>query len=75
MNVVSRLNLEIETTKPWELLKQENQSKLIDYLQKWITDLSRIAIFISPIVPRAATGIQIYIAESSVELKPLFPRI
>jgi methionyl-tRNA synthetase len=75
LNVVSRLNFEIETTKPWELLKRENHSELADYLQKWITDLGRIAILIAPVVPRAATRIHKYIAESSLELKPLFPRI
>ena len=73
--VVNRLNLEIDSSKPWELLKQADHAQLEKYLDQWIAELNRISFLAAPIISKSAEKLRKYISESSLDLSPLFPRI
>lgn len=73
--IIHRLNSEIDTAKPWELLKQEGDTQLVKFLEVWIGDIDRIRFCITPVLPNAAGKIGEYISTPTRELKPLFPRM
>lgn len=73
--LINRINLEIDSIKPWELLKEKNSNQLIQYLNQWIGVLSRIGFLTEPIIPKSAKTLEKYISNFNQEITPLFPRL
>ena len=74
LQTVNKLNREIDSVKPWELLKANEQSALRRNLLNWISELQRIAYWATPVIPLAASKLENAITDLSVKLSPLFPK-
>src|SRR5438105_2118103 len=57
-SLVSKANLRVETSAPWNLAKRSDLQLLLDTVLYYLTETLRIiAILISPVLPKAAHGI------------------
>ncbi len=74
-DVVTGLDREIEKTKPWDLLKNSQDSALNKLLAGWTGQIRMLGFYLSPFLPETAE--KIYRSFSLPAIKkgePLFPR-
>lgn len=72
---INSLNFEINTVKPWELLKLSNTEELQLYLSKWISQLHHIAYILEPIIPDGAKRLEQAIKDRNIQISQLYPRL
>ena len=74
--VVDDLNQQIETARPWELLKAPDHSPLRAHLRHWLTELHRLAYWLAPLLPTTSTRILDTLRQTPLRAsEPLFPRL
>ena len=72
---VTRANRDIESTRPWELVKRDTEV-LVPKLTGWLDELHRIGTWIVPFLPDAAVAIRDEISRDPVRASPpLYPRL
>lgn len=54
LDQVNEIGQEIESKKPWELYKNGQVDELSQYIQRWIIELTKVAIAIKPIMPESS---------------------
>jgi methionyl-tRNA synthetase len=73
---VDVLNRQIETVKPWELLKGNAIAEARGYLKDWLHELHRFAHWVEPVLPATSARILTALAHpGAVAGHPLFPRL
>lgn len=72
--IVNRLNVEINETKPWVLLKNGQRSELVGHLQTWLLELNRVQGLLTPLIPDGAERLQQLINQNTPDSGQLFPR-
>jgi methionyl-tRNA synthetase len=70
---ISRVNAEINHTKPWDLLKNKDP-EVENILSSWIADLKYINFLIEPITPVASQKLEILFKTTNGVIPQLFPR-
>jgi methionyl-tRNA synthetase len=74
--VIDRVNQDIETTRPWELLKENRLSPLKEHLDRWLTELHRIAYWLTPFLPETSDRITKLLSADEIRpAAPIFPRL
>jgi methionyl-tRNA synthetase len=74
--LVDTINRQIESVKPWELLKRQAITQASGYLSNWLHELHRFAHWASPLLPATAARIKLALAQpGSVAGRPMFPRL
>lgn len=72
---IRELNRQIENTRPWDLLKQEDPEPLSQLLTNWIHHLQHLAHNLSPFLPETSKKIIAQFNAKPVSRQnPLFPR-
>jgi methionyl-tRNA synthetase len=71
---INALNFEINTVKPWELLKQSKTEELQSHLSNWISRLNNIARLLEPVIPDGAARLRQAIAQRGSLISQLYPR-
>ncbi len=75
-NRIRDLNREIESTRPWDLLKQGKESDLNGHLSAWVADIRAVAHGLTPFLPETAEKIQTRFSRDRITRSdPLFPRL
>ena len=70
------LNREIESTRPWDLLKQGKESDLNGHLSAWVANIRAVAHGLTPFLPETAENIQARFSSDRItQCDPLFPRL
>ena len=73
--IVNDLNRQIETAKPWKLLKANDPSQLKQHLCCWLIELHRLAYWLAPLLPGTSERILQSLSQSPLKVaEPLFPR-
>lgn len=73
---VRALNREIEEARPWDLLKQDDGTRLNGLLTRWVTGIRSIAWGLTPFLPETAQKIQkAFSGDRIAPGEPLFPRL
>ncbi len=73
---ITGVNKDIESTKPWELLKKRENESLNEKLGSWLDILRRVGYWLQPFLPDASSEILKVLTAERIEAgKPLFPRI
>ena len=73
---IAQLNREIDSARPWELLKQQKTERLWQHLSVWIGAVRTIAWCLKPFLPRTAGKIEISLSRPEIrKSQPLFPRL
>ena len=74
--VIDDLNRQIETARPWELLKAPDPDPLRRRLRRWLTELHRLAYWLAPLLPAASERILNILSQTPLRTgEPLFPRL
>ena len=74
--IVNDLNRQIETARPWELLKSDDLGELAEHLRRWLTELHRLAYWLAPLLPGTSERILKSLSQSPLRAAdPLFPRL
>ncbi len=74
--IVADLNRQIETAKPWELLKANRPSQLKQHLHRWLIELHRLAYWLAPLLPGTSERILENLSQPPLKAAdPLFPRL
>ncbi len=72
---ISELNQDIDRLKPWNLLKEKDQSAINKALSKWLSKLKNIADWSAPFVPETSWKIlNILTLKPISSSRPLFPK-
>jgi methionyl-tRNA synthetase len=73
---VERLNHQIETAKPWNLLKAQAVTEAREHIRGWLRELYRFAYWVEPVLPDTSRRICEALAlPETVADHPLFPRL
>ena len=73
---VGALNRAIEARRPWELLKNGQETALREALAEWVRETRIIAAGLSAFLPKAAGEIEASLSASPIRVgEPLFPRV
>ena len=74
-SVVTRVNQEIERTRPWDLLKTPGGGAVRTHLQSWLTEVHRVGHWLSPFLPDAGRRVLEALSPDRIAAcRPLFPR-
>jgi methionyl-tRNA synthetase len=74
--IVTHLNKDIDTKRPWETLKGGNISLLRAQLTEWLNELSRVAYWLGPLLPLTSTRLKdILLNRPIIAQPPFFLRI
>lgn len=72
LDQVNLIGQEIETIKPWELYKNGQTEELGQHIQRWITELTKVAMSIQPIMPESSKQMSRLLQG---EVLHIFPRL
>jgi methionyl-tRNA synthetase len=74
--IITRLNRDIDRTRPWELLRTSNSASLKARLSAWLCDIRQIGYWLSPFLPQAGKKILEVLSQEPVRpCEALFPRL
>ena len=74
--LINMANKYIEDTKPWNLVKENKQNELKQFICILVDVIKKVSEAISPFMPQAAASIKEQFGEREIKKgKPLFPRL
>lgn len=71
---INGANSQINTLKPWELLKSGRTQELQDHLSEWVNQLGAISQRLEAIIPEGARKLSELLANRKNEIRQLYPR-
>ena len=74
--IVTRLNRDIDSARPWEAIKAGEDRMLKGRLTEWLGELHRVGYWLRPLLPDAGEKVLDAIASRPIRsCEPLFPRV
>jgi len=73
--IITRLNRDIDRTRPWELLKEPNDTSLKARLSAWLRDIRQVGYWLAPFLPETSKTILEILEEPVKPCEVLFPRL
>lgn len=73
-DLIQALNQEINSLKPWELLKQQKTDELGRHLSRWLEVLEVVAQLLNPIIPTGSSRLKHLLANRKADDPHLYPR-
>lgn len=71
---IDALNLEINNLRPWELLKQNEEEKLKDFIESWFYELQELSSILEPLIPDGARRLSQSLTDREGTIPQLYPR-
>lgn len=73
--IVTELNQDIDSFKPWDLLKDKNLEAVRNALSRWLQKIQKITYWLVPFLPETSVRIQSILTQDPIKPSaPLFPK-